>query len=812
MKSLLKFKLINLLDEFKSDETLGLTNNQHSILQKKYGLNQVKFENYSLVTIFFNQLSIFDYFLLFSSAFSYYREEYFDSLFILFFVLFSIVIGFLQEYKSKKTISLLQKETEPNSKVLRDGNSYLVKRSDLVPGDIVFLKAGDIVPADIKLIEADNLYVNEEFLNKSQEYVEKKVDGDDEIYSESFVIRGSCKGIVVYTGLLTRVGALEKSNKAAVTESIYESETRKLSNFIFRFVSITLTLTVIFNYFYKLEDFYKFFIFAISLGISVIPEALPLIVSYSLASGAQKLYKNKVLVKRITNIEDLGGIEVLCTDKTGTLTENKLKVSNHIEINSSDVLKLAYFTVSHDSKDPFDLAILEHSKTRVKYKTILDIPFDPNKRCSSRLIFYRGRYILITKGSFESISMFDHISKSDRSLIENFNINQTLNGNRVLLVGFKYLDEYSFGKKINEEGITIAGGISFEDPLKLSSIEALIKAEELGIDIRILSGDSKETTYYVANKFGLVKNIDEVKNGDDLQNISDNQFNDLVFNSKVFSRISPKDKSKIIEVLKTKYVVGYLGEGVTDMSALRSANIGIAVYNSSDIAREASDVIIAKKSLDVLIDGIIEGRRIFYNISKYIKITISADFGNYFGMLTSTFFSTFLPLKSIQVLLLSFISDVPLTVIASDNVDSEELRKPIKSNFNELVKIFVVMGLVSSIFDLCIFFYFKAFGESILQSVWFFTSVLTEIFIIFSLRTNRPFFRGSKPGSVLVWVSLAMLTSTFCIVYIPFVSSFFGLSPLSFNYLFMSLGIAIFYMIISEIVKVIVYRKIQKLV
>ena len=739
--------------------------------------------------------------------FSYFRGDKFDSFFILFFVSFSVAIGFAQEYRSRKTIKMLQKETEPNSTVIREGSKFIVKRSDLVPGDIIFLKAGDIVPADIKVIESSDFFVNEEFLNKSGESVLKTPEDDSELYAESSVIKGTCKGVVVYTGLSTRIGALGKDKNEPIQESIFESETRKLSNFIFKFVSITLSATVIYNYFYKIEDFYKFLIFAISLGISVIPEALPFIVTYSLANGAHKLYKNKVLIKKLINIEDLGGIEVLCTDKTGTLTENILKVSNHIEINSNDVIKLAYFTVSEDSQDPFDIAILAHSKTKVKYQLIEEIPFNPERRCSTRLIFYRGRYILITKGSFESISLYDHISESDRKLIENFNKSQTLNGDRVLLVGYKYLDSYSSDQKINEEGITIAGGISFEDPLRFSSIEALTKAENLGIDIRILSGDSKETSFYVANKFGLIDSIEDVVSGEELVKLNEDELKQKILSTKVFSRISPKEKSTIIDVLKSKYNVGYLGEGVSDISALRSANIGIAISNSTDIAREAADIIITKKSLNVLIDGIVEGRRIFYNISKYIKITISADFGNYFGMLGSTFFSTFLPLKSIQVLLLTFISDVPLMVITSDNVDNEELQKPIKSNINSLVKIFVTMGLVSSVFDFGIFFYFKNFGESILQSVWFLTSVLTEIFVIFSLRTNRVFIKGSKPSSTLVYVSLAMLLSTLAIVYVPSISNFFGLTSLTPEYLFLSISIAFVYLLISESVKLFIFRK-----
>lgn len=811
MKSLLNYRVDNLFKEFNSDPNTGLSLEDHQKNIEKYGPNHVNFEDISIIRIFLNQFNIFEYLLLFASIFSFIRGEMFDGFFILFFISFSVLIGFTQEYKSKKTIDLLNKEVEPFSLVLRQGHKFLVKRRDLVPGDIIFLKSGDIVPADVKVIVSDNLVVGEDFLNSSKNPHPDKFPEYSELFFENQIIKGTCTAIVVYTGNKTKVASLNKQINKTRDESLYEKETKKLSDFIFKLVSITLTTAVIYNYFYNLDNFYKFLIFAISLGISVIPEALPFIVTYSLANGAQRLYKNKVLVRKLTSIEDLGAIEVLCTDKTGTLTENQLRVSNHLNIKSSDVLKLAYFTASK-STDPFDLAINTHTKIKTNFQEILDIPFDSNKRSSSKLIFYRGRYILITKGSYESIFRYDHISQTDRNLLEKFNQNETLRGNRVLLIGFKYLDSYSVNQKIDETGITIAGGISFEDPIKYSSFDALKKAQDLGLGIRILTGDSKETSFFVAKQFGLVEDISEVLNYEEILNFPKELRPELILKSKVISRVNPQEKAEVINILKTKYNVGYLGEGVNDVYALGAANLGIAVSNSVDIAKDASDIILTRKSLNVLIDGILEGRRIFYNISKYIKITISANFGNYFAMLTSTFFTTFLPLKPIQILLLTFISDVPLMAVTTDNVDKEELKNPIKSNFKELVKVFIIMGLVSSMFDFGIFFYFLSYGETTLQSVWFFTSVLTEIFVIFSLRTNRFFFNGSKPSSTLIWVSILMLVSTLSIVYVPFISNLFGLTHLSLNYLGITLGIAVTYLLISEIVKVIIYKKTQKLV
>jgi len=301
---------------------------------------------------------------------------------------------------------------------------------------------------------------------------------------------------------------------------------------------------------------------------------------------------------------------------------------------------------------------------------------------------------------------------------------------------------------------------------------------------------------------GLVSSEEDVVTSDDLAKFKGEKLRELIFKAKVFCRVSPEEKYNIIKTLQTKYQVGYLGDGINDAPSLKVANVGIAVSNSSDIAKSSADIILTKKSLEVLIDGILEGRKIFYNITKYIKITISSNFGNYTAMLFSVFFVPFLPLKPIQILLLNFVSDVPLMSVSTDNVDNVELRKPSRSNFEKLIRIVFTMGLISSVFDFIVFFYFRQFGEGILQSAWFLTSVLTEILIIFSLRTPQVFFRGPKPSFVLAFISVFTVIFSFASVFNDTLSSFLGFVDLNFEHFKVIIILVFVYFIISELFKI----------
>jgi len=806
MHNLLSYKIANLVSEFNTDLYKGLSDKIYQENLDKYGKNKIYREEFSGLNIFLAQFNVFVFLLIFSSFFSFFLNEYIDALFIIFFVVLNVSLGFFQEYKSEKTAKLLEKYSSYSVLVTRDGKEMVIDHESLVPGDIIEVKAGSIIPADIKIFESNDLFLNESVISGESKPVFKSThqvkNADPILLAGTSVLKGYAKGIVVYTGKDSRIGHISKLSTSTKAESVYEKEAKKLSNFIFKLVAVSLSIALVFNYFYDFQDTYKFILYSIALAVTVIPEALPLVITFSLSKGALRLYKNKVLVKRLTAIEDLGGIEVLCSDKTGTLTENKLKVADSISINGFDLGKLAFMSVSQVGEpDSFDTAIIEQFKFSFKFKILTEIPFDPVRRRSSRLVSYNDKFHLIMKGAFETLNKFDHISESQRQKLIEFNQIESNKGRRVLVFGHSEMDKNTLEEK-DEKKITICGAISFEDPIRFSAIEAIHKAESLSVEVRILTGDSKEIAFYIANKVGLVKSIDDVISSEDLSKFKGEELRDLIFKTKVFCRVSPEEKYQIIKTLQHSYQVGYLGDGINDAPSLKVANVGIAVSNSSDIAKSSADIILTKKSLEVLIDGILEGRMIFYNITKYIKITISSNFGNYFAMLFSVFFVPFLPLKPIQILLLNFVSDVPLMSVSTDNVESLELKKPASSNFPKLLKVIIIMGFISTVFDFIVFLYFKNFGEGILQSAWFLTSVLTEIVIIYSLRTPQVFYKGPKPSFILLFVSIITICLTILSIFYENLAKFFGFVSLSIENIYVVLILVFSYFIISEIIKV----------
>jgi Mg2+-importing ATPase len=814
MHNLLSYKVDNLVKEFKSNLKTGLSDDQVAENLSFYGRNEIHRERFSALKIFLSQFNIFVFLLVFSALFSYRLGEYIDSIFIGAFVILDVFLGFYQEFKSEKTAKLLEKYSKFSVQVLRNSNETNLDHEELVPGDIIEIKAGDIIPADIKIFESNDLFLNESVISGESKPVFKSThqvkNADPILLSGTSVIKGYAKGIVVYTGKNSRIGHISKLSTSTDSESVYEKEAKKLSDFIFKLVAVSLTVALVFNYFYDFQDTTKFILYSIALAVTVIPEALPLVITFSLSNGALNLYKNKVLVKRLTAIEDLGGIEVLCSDKTGTLTENKLKISDTISINGFDLGKLAFMSVSQVGEpDSFDLAILSHYKYSFKYKILSEIPFDPIRRRSSRLVSYDNKNHLVIKGAFETLNKFDHITEVQRKKLTEFNQIESKKGRRVLVFGHVEVQKDTLDEK-DEKNIKICGAISFEDPVRFSAVEAIKKAEMLNVDVRILTGDSKEIAFYVAEKVGLANSIDDVVSSDDLTKFNGEELREVIYKTKVFCRVSPEEKYQIIKTLQHTYQVGYLGDGINDAPSLKVANVGIAVSNSTDIAKSSADIILTKKSLEVLIDGILEGRKIFYNITKYIKITISSNFGNYFAMLFSVFFVPFLPLKPIQILLLNFVSDVPLMSVSTDTVDNIELKKPSKSNFEKLLRVIIIMGLISTAFDFMVFFYFKNFGEEVLQSAWFLTSVLTEIFIIFSLRTPQFFLRGPKPSFVLSFVSILTVGLTFLSIFYSPLAEFFGFVELDSRQLIIIFLLVLFYFTISEISKLVFRNKLYE--
>ncbi|MFN3301722.1 MAG: magnesium-translocating P-type ATPase [Patescibacteria group bacterium] len=819
-----------ILKELKTSER-GLSEEEATKRLKIYGLNEIKAKEVELIDILFRQFkSPFFYLLFIASSIAFLIGEKIDGLLILIFLLLSVILGFFQEAKAEKAVSLLKKYLSVKTRVLRDGVIKTIDKKFLVPGDIVLLEAGSIVPADLRILKVKDFLIDESILtgesvpvSKIPQHFEKEpkeiFEAKNIAFSGTSVISGGAKGVVIGTGKETVFGEITKLVSGITRESVYEKDLLKFSKIILRIVVITITLVFLANLIIKgITDFFVFLIFSIALIVGIIPEPLPVVVSFSFSRGALRLAKEKVVVKRLSAVEDLGNIEVLCADKTGTLTENKLKLENIYSKDKTKCLLYGLFSSPYVNKEipsslsPFDLALFEKASLEIreelgKIKVISEIPFDPFRSRNSILLERNGKRILIVRGAAEIILKLSSRFEGDFKVeeIKKGIEEEGKKGRRVLAVGYKEFEKDNFSEN-DERDLIFLGYFSFLDPLKKTAKESIQLARKLGLQIKIITGDSKEVAGAVAKEVGLIKDPQKVILGETLNSLSEEEFEKACDEFVVFARISPQTKYKIVKTLSKKYEVGFLGEGINDAPALKAAHLALAVDNATDVAREVSDIILLKEDLKVIINGIKEGRNIFSNINKYIKRTISSNFGNFYSIAIISLAIPFLPILPTQILLVNLLSDFPLIAIASDSVDVEELKKPKYYQLNRMILLIFLLAIVSSIFDLIFFGLFKKVSPSLFQTLWFIMSILTEIFLIFSIRTSRFFLKARFPGFPLFIISLLTF---FITIFLPFTNfgktAFHFVAPPIFPLLIV-LSLVFIYFIISEIVKLIYFR------
>ena len=550
-----------------------------------------------------------------------------------------------------------------------------------------------------------------------------------------------------------------------------------------------------------------------------------MVVTFSLSDGALKLAKKKVVVKRLAALEDFGNIEILCTDKTGTITENKLLLEETFSDNKEKCLLYGlfcspYITEEIESiKDPFDLALFEKASSEIrqnlkKIKAIDEIPFGPTRLRNSVLIDdSTGKRILIVRGAPEVIlKLSSNIEgRFNKKEIKKAIEEEGRKGKRTLAVAFKELNQSSCSEK-NEKGLTFLGYFSFKDPLKKTAGAAIKLAKKMGIRIKIITGDNLEVAGQIGKEVGLLDDRQKIILGEKLDSLSEEEFKKTCDDFSVFARISPTTKYRIVETLKENYEVGFLGEGINDAPALKAANLAIAVDSAADVSKEISDIILLKKDLKVIIDGIQKGRNIFSNINKYIKCTIASNFGNFYSIACVSLFVPFLPMLPIQILLVNLLSDFPLIAVASDKVDVEELKKPKNYRLNNFISLIVLLALVSTLFDFAFFAIFRKVEPSLLRTLWFIESILTEIFLIFSIRTSRFFARASRPSLPLIFIALITVILTIVLPFTNLGQKSFHFVSLPFSYLSIVLLLTVCYFFLSEIVKLSYFRYRKKLI
>jgi Mg2+-importing ATPase len=811
--------------ELKTSEG-GLSEGEAANRLKFYGFNEIKAKEVGLINIFWRQFkSPFFYLLFIASLIAFLIGEKIDGGLILVFVVINVFLGFFQEAKAQKAVLFLKRYLPSKVLVKREGKEKLIEKRELVPGDIVLLKSGNIVPADLRVIKTKNLLADESILtgesvsvSKISQVMEKETkeifEAKNILFSGSSVISGEAEGVVIATGKETVFGEITKLVSKIEKESVYERDLMRFARLILRIVVLTIVFIFLANLAIKgSENLLEFLIFCVALIVSILPEALPIVVTFAFSQGALKLAKEKVLVKRLSAVEDLGDIEILCTDKTGTLTENKLSLEKISALDKEKCLKYGLFS---STKSPLDLALLQFANQNIrqslkKIKAISEIPFDSFRMRNSVLIENEDKKrVLIVKGAPEIIlklcSNFEGKVEIQKEIEK-----EGREGKRTLAVAFKEFEKAEFSEN-DEKDLTFLGYFSFKDPLKKTAKSAIQLAKKLGVQVKILTGDSSEVAGQIGKEIGLIDDPQKVILGERLECLPEDDFKKACQEFSIFARVSPTTKYKIVKTLEENYEVGFLGEGVNDAPALKAAHLAVAVTGAAEVAREASDVILLKRDLKVIIEGIRQGRNIFANINKYIKCTLSSNFGNFYSIALISLLIPFLPMLPTQILLVNLLSDFPLIAVATDKVDVEELRKPKLYQLNKFILLILLLALTSTVFDFIFFGIFHKADPSLLRTLWFIESILTEIVLIFSIRTFHFFARAKLPSIPLMIIAFFTFLITIFLPFTNFGKEMFHFVSPSISSLLIVLSLIVSYFIVSELVKLIYFQHWQKLI
>jgi Mg2+-importing ATPase len=804
----------------------GLSHEEVLKRQKQFGLNQIEQQKgRSAFGIFIAQfLSPLIAVLVVASGISFVLGDHTDTYIILAIVFINALLGFWQEFKAEKTVQSLRQLISPKVKVLRNGKRLELDSKFLVPGDVVFLNIGDLIPADLRLVKVDGLTVDEAPLTGESLPVVKTTElvADDhhlpqQLLNMAFmgtaVSSGEGMGVVVSTGKETFFGKISSYLKEPEEKSDFDKSVSDFSRFLLKVILLMTAFIFLVNAVLD-HGWLESFLFALALAVGITPEQLPIIITISLSRGAEVLAKAKVVVKKLTAIEDLGNMDILCTDKTGTLTEGHLQLQNFFDATGKeDPLMLVYGLLCSDEDNMIDRAILASkdragaAKRAKSYKLVDRNEFDFQRRRMSVVVQGPNKKKwLIVKGAVESLEKISKVPKGFRTLIEGHR-EAGFNTIAIAIKEFKG----TTSTQSDERGLTLVGFLTFLDPPRESAKTSIDQLERLGVAVKVLSGDDPLVTRAVCKQVGLTIVGGKIYTGDDLDKFTHARFVEVVNKYNVFSRIAPEHKYKIVKALNRgeKATIAFMGDGINDAPALKVADVGISVNTATDIAKDAADIILLQKNLQVVVDGVVLGRKIFANIRKYILNTVSANYGNMFTVALSSMFLKFVPLLPSQILLNNLVTDTPMLAISTDNVDEEVQRRPSKLNVKVIRSFMTSFGLLSTAFDLLLIFsliyYFKT-GPELFRSAWFLESALSEMIITFSLRTYKPFWK-SRPGQFLLGLSIVIIGLLFAFMYIPSLAGWFQLVPLPQPLLLWCLGVVGLYFIACELFKLSFFRR-----
>jgi len=760
-------------------------------------------------------------------------------------VFLSVFLSYIQEARSSRAVEKLQKLVKTTVTVLRDGKETEVLLEEVVPGDVVALTAGSLIPADLRILSAKDFFVTQSALTGESMPVEKGPDTNQPAGRAAFefsnacfmgsnVLSGAARGVVLVTGVRTYFGSLAEKLMSKREATSFDKGVRGFTWLMIRFMIVMVSVTFLIV---GLRDhnWIEALVYALAVAVGLTPEMLPMIMTVCLSKGALMISRKKVIVKHLHAIQNFGAMDVLCTDKTGTLTQDHVVLERYVDVtnrSSEDVLRYAYMNSFYQTglRNLLDRAILAHTELDVERncRKVDEIPFDFKRRRMSVVIDYEDRHVLICKGAVEEVS----------AVCENYQVDEDINplirlirddlmdeyrslsaeGYRVLAIAYREFDRSKQTFSVTDEAeLILLGYIAFFDPAKDTSAKAIEALSRSGVAVKILTGDNELVTRKVCRDVAMP--ITRIATGTQLAALDDPAFAREVDEANVLARLTPDQKEKVIKTLRAQgHVVGFLGDGINDVLAMKAADVGISVDTAVDVAKESADIILLEKSLLVLEDGIMEGRKVFGNIIKYIKMGASSNFGNVFSVVGGSYFLPFLPMAPIQFLVNNLLYDFSQTAIPLDNVDREYLDRPRRWNIRSIQKFMVYIGPLSSIFDYATFFlmlYFfgcAAFGspgtsvadkshlEKLFHTGWFVESLLTQTLIVHIIRTQRIPFIQSRASKSMLFTTLVIMAVG---VWLPFspLARFLGFTPLPPVFFLWLAGFLLAYSVLTHNVK-----------